>query len=74
MADQAVAKPRTLKYPPLRIVRFASCGLFSKYRNKIGLDVALGALRACRRRKDWKLDEIWKYATQYVAPYLEALA
>ena len=50
-----------------------------KYRNKIGLDVALEALRAFRRRKDFKLDEIWTYATlQRVArvmkPYLEALA
>ncbi len=50
-----------------------------KYRNKIGLDVALEALRAYRRRKDFKLDELWKYATlQRVArvmkPYLEAIA
>lgn len=50
-----------------------------KYRNKIGLDVALEALRAYRRQKDFKLDEIWKYATlQRVArvmkPYLEAIA
>ena len=50
-----------------------------KYRNKIGLDVALEALRAYRRRKDFKLDELWKYAAlQRVArvmkPYLEAIA
>ena len=50
-----------------------------KYRNKIGLDVALEALRALRRRKDFKVDELWKYATlQRVArvmkPYLEAIA
>ena len=50
-----------------------------KYRNKIGLDVALEALRAYRRRKDFKLDDVWKYATlQRVArvmkPYLEAIA
>ena len=50
-----------------------------KYRNKIGLDVALEALRAYRRQKDFKLDEIWKYATlQRVArvmkPYLEMIA
>ena len=49
-----------------------------KYRNKIGLDVALEALRAYRRRKDFKLDDIWKHATlQRVArvmkPYLEIL-
>jgi hypothetical protein len=50
-----------------------------KYRNKTGLEVALEALRAFRRRRDFTLDEIWKYATlQRVArvmkPYLEALA
>jgi len=50
-----------------------------KYRNKIGLDVALEALHALRRRKDFKLDELWKYAAlQRVArvmkPYLEAIA
>lgn len=50
-----------------------------KYRNKIGLDVALEALRALRRRKDFTLDELWKYAAlQRVArvmkPYLEAIA
>ena len=50
-----------------------------KYRNKIGLDVALEAFRAWRRRKDFKLDEIWKYATlqrvtRVMKPYLEALA
>ena len=50
-----------------------------KYRNKIGLDVSLEALRAHRRRKDFKLDDMWKYATlQRVArimkPYLEAIA
>lgn len=100
--DRKAALPR-LKYPPLRIVRFAKPAMTQgveerriqgvsvrltspartvvdcfKYRNKIGLDVALEALRACRRRKDCKLDEIWKYATlQRVArvmkPYLEAL-
>jgi predicted transcriptional regulator of viral defense system len=49
-----------------------------KYRNKIGLDVALEALRAYRRRKEFKLDELWKYAAlQRVArvmkPYLESI-
>jgi hypothetical protein len=50
-----------------------------KYRNKIGLDVALEALRAYRPRKEFKLDELWKYAAlQRVArvmkPYLESIA
>jgi predicted transcriptional regulator of viral defense system len=101
--DRKAALPR-LKYPPVRIVRFAKPALTQgieehrlegvlvrltapartvvdcfKYRNKIGLDVALEALRAYRRRKDFKLDDMWKYATlQRVArvmkPYLEAIA
>jgi predicted transcriptional regulator of viral defense system len=50
-----------------------------KYRNKIGLDVALEALREFHRRREFSFDEIWKYATlQHVArvmkPYLEAIA
>ena len=43
------------------------------------IEVALEALRTFRRRTDFTLDEIWKYATlQRVArmmkPYVEALA
>jgi predicted transcriptional regulator of viral defense system len=50
-----------------------------KYRNKIGLDVALEALRSLRRRKEWNADVFWKYATRLrvanvVRPYLEGLA
>ncbi len=33
-----------------------------KYRNKIGLDVALEALRECRRERRATMDEIWHYA------------
>ena len=49
-----------------------------KYRNKIGLDVALEALRAARRRKDWNADTVWAYATRLrvatvMQPYLEGL-
>ena len=48
-----------------------------KYRNKIGLDVALEALSSCRRRRDCKLDDVWRFATQQrvarvMRPYLEA--
>jgi predicted transcriptional regulator of viral defense system len=50
-----------------------------KYRNKIGLDVALEALRHLRRRKGWAPDTLWKYATSLrvanvIRPYLEGLA
>jgi len=50
-----------------------------KYRNKIGLDVALEALRDCRRQKRCTMDELWQAArvcrmTNVMRPYLEALA
>ena len=50
-----------------------------RYRNKIGLDVALEALRACRDDPRYSMDEIWRYAstchmTSVMRPYLEALA
>lgn len=101
--DRKAALPR-LKYPPIRVVRFAKPAMTHgvqerrvegvlvrlttpsrtvvdcfKYRNKIGLDIALEALRALRRRKDFNFDELWKYAAlQRVArvmkPYLESIA
>lgn len=49
-----------------------------KYRNKIGLDVALEALRDCWRRRLCTMDELWEYAgtcrvQNVMRPYLEAL-
>jgi predicted transcriptional regulator of viral defense system len=49
-----------------------------KYRNKIGLDVAIEALRDCRNSKKCTNTDLWKYAkvcrvTQVMKPYLEAL-
>lgn len=49
-----------------------------KYRNKIGLDVALEALREGRRSRKFTADEIWRYQkicrmTRVMRPYLEAL-
>ena len=46
--------------------------------NKIGLDVALEALRDCWRKRRATMDEIWKYATicrvaKVMRPYLESL-
>lgn len=48
-----------------------------KYRNKIGLDAAIEALRDCLRQKKSSIDEIWKYAkicrvTNIMKPYLES--
>ena len=50
-----------------------------KFRNKIGLDVALEALREARRAKKASADELWRYArinrvTNVMRPYLEAVA
>lgn len=50
-----------------------------KYRNKIGLDVALEALRDCWRRRKATMDELWQAAracrmTNVMRPYLESLA
>jgi predicted transcriptional regulator of viral defense system len=50
-----------------------------KYRNKIGLDVALEALREAWRARRFKMDELDRYAAicrvhRVMRPYLEALA
>lgn len=49
-----------------------------KYRNKIGLDVALEALGEAWRARKLTMDELWHYATidrvhNVMRPYLEAL-
>jgi len=49
-----------------------------KCRNKIGLDVALEALREWRRSSSSSIDELWRYArvnriTNVVRPYLESI-
>jgi len=50
-----------------------------KFRNKIGLDVALEALREGWRERKFSMDVFWRYAgvnrvTNVMRPYLEALA
>jgi predicted transcriptional regulator of viral defense system len=50
-----------------------------KFRNKIGLDVALEALREARRVRKASADELWRYArinrvANVMRPYLEAVA
>jgi len=49
-----------------------------KFRNKIGLDVALEALRDCWRHRRATMDDLWKYAkicrvANVLRPYLESL-
>ena len=49
-----------------------------KFRNKIGLDVALEALRECHKKGLCSMDELWQYAklcrvSNVIRPYLEAI-
>jgi predicted transcriptional regulator of viral defense system len=49
-----------------------------KYRNKIGLDVALEALRDVIRERKCSVDELWQFAivcrvTNIIRPYMEAI-
>ncbi|GAB4245422.1 MAG: type IV toxin-antitoxin system AbiEi family antitoxin domain-containing protein [Thermoleophilia bacterium] len=49
-----------------------------KYRNKIGLDVAIEALRDCWSRRLCTMDDLWEYAqvcrvSRVMRPYLESL-
>jgi len=49
-----------------------------KFRNNIGTDVALKALRECRRLKQASMDELWAAAkvcrvANIMRPYLESL-
>lgn len=49
-----------------------------KYRNKIGLDVALEALRECWQERRCTMDELWHYAkicrvANVIRPYMESL-
>jgi len=50
-----------------------------KFRNKIGLDVALEALQDSLRAKKASADELWKFAkinrvSNVMRPYMEAVA
>ncbi|MDE2424273.1 MAG: type IV toxin-antitoxin system AbiEi family antitoxin domain-containing protein [Betaproteobacteria bacterium] len=49
-----------------------------KYRNKIGLDVALEALKAVRAKRSASADDLWRYAkicrvANVMRPYLEVI-
>ena len=72
--DHIVEKVHVRVYSPAKTV--ADC---FKYRNKIGLDVALEALRECGRHRRATMDEMWKYAkvcrvANVMRPYLESIA
>ncbi len=61
-------------YAPAKTV--ADC---FRFRNKIGLDVAIEALRECRIKKAATIDELWEAAkvcrmTKVMKPYMEAVA
>jgi predicted transcriptional regulator of viral defense system len=50
-----------------------------KFRSKVGIEVALGALRDGWRQKRFTIDELWHFAQvcrvgSVMRPYLEALA
>jgi predicted transcriptional regulator of viral defense system len=65
---------KVMVYSPAKTV--ADC---FKYRNKIGLDVALEALRDCLRKKKCSMDDIWHFAkicrvSRVMKPYLEAIS
>lgn len=60
-------------YSPAKTV--ADC---FKFRNKIGLDVALEALRDCHQSRKCTMDDLWKYAkicrvAKIMKPYLESI-
>ena len=49
-----------------------------KYRNKIGLDIALEALKECIRNRRTTMDDLWHFAqvcrmTNVMRPYMEAI-
>ncbi len=97
------ARQPSLKYPPLRVVRYTGAALSEgvgphrregravrvygvaktladcfKYRNKIGLDVVLEALREAWKARKFTMDELDHYAgvcrvRHVMRPYLEAL-
>ena len=71
--ERRIENVRVRIYNPAKTV--ADC---FKFRNKVGLEVALEALRECWRKKKATADELWKYAklcrvANVMRPYLESL-
>jgi predicted transcriptional regulator of viral defense system len=85
------ARAPKMDYPPLRIEEHSVDGVpvrvtnvartvadCFKFRNKIGLDVALEALQEAWRAKRVSMDELWRFAelcrvANVMRPYLESL-
>jgi len=65
---------------PLRVTSVAkTVADCFKFRNKVGLDVALEALRESRKKRKASAEELWRYAkinrvSNVMRPYLEAVA
>jgi predicted transcriptional regulator of viral defense system len=71
--EAQIGKTGVRVYGPAKTV--ADC---FKFRNKIGLDVALEALRDCWQNKRATVDELWRYAqicrvANVMRPYLESV-
>ncbi|NJN97458.1 MAG: transcriptional regulator [Anaerolineales bacterium] len=72
--EKQIEGVRVRVYNPAKTV--ADC---FKFRHKIGLDIALEALKDCLRQRRCSYNDLWQYArvcrvTQVMKPYLEALA
>lgn len=71
---------RVVDGTPIRVTNVAkTIADCFKFRSKVGLDVALEALREARRGKRASLDELWRYArvdrvVNVMRPYLEAVS
>jgi len=69
-----------ISYPTIRNVRFSTAKTIAdcfKYRNKIGIDVAIEALKDCRSSRKATIDQLWEAAkvcrmANVMRPYLEA--
>jgi predicted transcriptional regulator of viral defense system len=70
---KTVDRQKIRVYSPAKTV--ADC---FKYRNKVGMEVALEALREGWREKRFTMDELWKYAkicrvSNVMKPYMESI-
>ena len=73
ISEKLIDNIRIQIYNPAKTV--ADC---FKYRNKIGIDVAIEALKDCLEQRLCTYDELWKYAkicrvSNVMKPYLEAM-
>jgi predicted transcriptional regulator of viral defense system len=79
-AREAGVEKHNIEGVPVRITSAAKTVVDCfKFRNKLGLDVALEALRDYRRDRHRNLDDLWRFAkvcrvANVMRPYLEAVA